>query len=296
MIEHAKTDLLDIAYDAGGPAEGTPLLLLHGWPDDIHAFDRLAPLLWTAGFRTFAPYLRGFGPTRFLSEATMRSGEIVALAQDALDFADALQLDRLRLVGHDWGARVAYCLAATHPERVTKIAALSVAWQPGPLPTPGFDQARHYWYQWFLATQRGAEVLRRNGKAFARAQWENWGPPNWFSAEDFETTAASFANPDWAAITLHSYRVRWGEAEADPRYAGLEKGAINAAAISVPTLMIQGAADRCLLPSSSEGKERFFKGPYRRHVLDGVGHFPTREAPQEVARLLVDFFEVGAPR
>jgi pimeloyl-ACP methyl ester carboxylesterase len=296
MVQHIKTALLDISFDSGGPADGEPLLLLHGWPDDVHAFDRVAPLLWSAGFCTFAPYLRGFGPTRVLSETTMRSGEIVALAQDALDFADQLRLGRFGIVGHDWGARIAYCLAATHPERVTKIAALSVAWQPGALPTPDFDQARHYWYQWFLATERGAAVLRKNGKAFARAQWEDWGPPNWFTDGEFETTAHSFANPDWAAITLHSYRVRWGEADPDPRYAGLEKSEINAAAISVPTLMIQGGADRCLLPSSSEGKERFFEVYYRRHLLEGIGHFPTREAPQETGRLLRDFFKSGEPR
>ncbi len=290
MIRHCQTDLLDIAYEFGGPGDGPPVLLLHGWPDDVRSYDRIAPVLQAAGLRTIAPWLRGFGATRFLSAETMRSGQIAALAQDALDLADALKLDRFAIVGHDWGARIAYLLAATVPDRVTRIAALSVAWQPGELTTPDFDQARHYWYQWFLATERGAAAIRHDGKGFARFQWETWGPPNWFTDADFEATAASFENPDWPEITLHSYRVRWGEAEPDPRYRALEEQATRAQTISVPTLMIQGGADQCLLPVSSEGKERYFSGSYRRHVLKGVGHFPTREAPQEVNRQLLDFF------
>ncbi len=289
MIQHTVTPVLRIAYEAGGPDDGQPVLLLHGWPDDVRAYDRIAPVLHAAGYRTIAPWLRGFGATAFLSPETMRSGQIAAMAQDALDLAEALKLDRFAIVGHDWGARIAYVLAATVPERVTRIATLSVAWQPGKLATPDFDQARHYWYQWFLATERGAEMIRKDGKAFARFQWESWGPPHWFTDADFEATAASFANPDWPEITLHSYRVRWGEAEPDPRYHALEERAKAASTISTPTLMIQGGADQCLLPISSEGKERHFTGPYRRHVLSGIGHFPTREAPQAVNDLLLEF-------
>ncbi|HTJ02315.1 MAG TPA: alpha/beta hydrolase [Methylovirgula sp.] len=291
MIQHATTPLLNIAYEAGGPVDGTPLLLLHGWPDDIHAFDHVAPVLQAANYRTIIPYLRGFGPTRFLSATTMRSGQITAMAQDALDLADHLKLGRFAVVGHDWGARIAYLLASVFPERVTRIAALSVGWQPGGLTTPDLNQARHYWYQWFMATERGAETVRKSGKAFARYQWETWGPKNWFAGADFETTARSFANPDWPEITLHSYRVRWGEAAPDPRYAALEQKASVAKAIAVPTLMIQGGADNCTLPRATEGKEPYFKAPYRRHVLPGIGHFPPREAPQVVNELLLDFLK-----
>ncbi len=291
MIQHATTPLLDIAYEAGGPSDGAPLLLLHGWPDDVHVFDHVAPALHTAGYRTITPYLRGFGPTRFLSETTLRSGQIAAMVQDALDLADHLKLDRFAVVGHDWGARIAYLLASVVPARVTQIAALSVAWQPGGLATPDLNQAQHYWYQWFMATERGAETLRKHGKVFARYQWETWGPQGWFAEADFETAAQSFANPDWPEITLHSYRVRWGEAAPDPRYADLERKARAATAITVPTLMIQGDADRCTLPHSSEGKEAYFKGAYHRHVLPGVGHFPPREAPGTVIELLFDFLE-----
>jgi pimeloyl-ACP methyl ester carboxylesterase len=182
-------------------------------------------------------------------------------------------------------------LAATYPQRLTRIAALSVVWQPGSLQTPDFDQARHYWYQWFLATARGAEALRRDGKAFARFQWESWGPKGWFSDAEFETTAASFAHPDWPEVTLHSYRVRWGEAAPDPRYQALEAAATKAATISVPSLMIQGSEDYCLLAASSQAKERYFSGPYRRHVIDAIGHFPTREAPKLLSEILLDFLK-----
>lgn len=289
MIQHAMTPMLRIAYEAGGADDGQPVLLLHGWPDDVRAYDHVAPSLHAAGYRTIAPWLRGFGTTAFLSAETIRSGQIAAMAQDALDLADALKLDRFAVVGHDWGARIAYLLAATVPERVTRIATLSVAWQPGQLATPDFDQARHYWYQWFLATERGAAVIRKDGKAFARFQWESWGPPDWFTDADFEATAVSFANPDWPEITLHSYRVRWGEAKSDPRYHALEERAEHAATIATPTLLMHGGADLCLLPASSEGKERHFTGPYRRHVLSGIGHFPTREAPEAVSKLLLEF-------
>lgn len=291
-----ETSLLEIAYEAGGPEEGPPVLLIHGWPDDVRTFDKVAPALQEAGFRTYAPWLRGFGPTRFLAEETPRSGQIAALAEDMIEFADALGLGRFAIVGHDWGARIAYFLAAILPERVERIAALSVGWEPsgltGPgLATPGLTQARAFWYQWFMATERGAAFVREKGRDFARFQWETWGPPRWFDEAEFAATAGAFDNPDWAQITLHGYRVRWGEAVPDPRYAALEERQKAVRQIAVPVLMIQGGDDRCVLPASTEGKERHFAGPYRRVVLEGIGHFPTREAPREVAKLAVDFLQ-----
>src|SRR5262245_28740676 len=206
MPLHVTTPILDIAYESGGPPNGWPVLLLHGWPDDVRTYDGVAPALHRAGFRTVTPWLRGFGPTRFLARETVRSGQIAAMAQDALDLADALGLQRFSVVGHDWGARIAYLLAAVVPERVTRIAALSVGGDPGDLATAGLEQASRYWYQWFMGTRRGADVVQRRGKEFARHQWETWSPPGWFDDAAFETTAASFENPDWPAVTLHSYR------------------------------------------------------------------------------------------
>ena len=203
-IQRIRTELLEVAYEAGGPAEGPAILLLHGWPDDVRTFDAVAAELHRLGCRTYAPYLRGFGETRFLSAATPRSGQIAAMAQDVLDLADALHLERFAIVGHDWGARIGYFLAALHPGRVERLVAMSVGWEPGGLRTPALEQARRFWYQWFMATERGAEVVRRDGVAFARFQWQTWSPPTWFDEAVFAVTAPAFQNPDWPEITIHS--------------------------------------------------------------------------------------------
>lgn len=288
MPQFATTPTLRIAYEAGGPASGPPVFLLHGWPDDARTYDKVAPALQKAGFRTIVPWLRGFGETSFLSKDTMRSGEMVAMAQDAIDLADALGIGTFAVVGHDWGARIAYALAAAFPARVTRICVISVGWQPGALPTPGLEQARKYWYQWFMATERGAAAVAGDGEAFARIMWETWAPKGWFSDAEFATTAQSFANPDWADITVHSYRVRWGEADKDARYRELDARAAAAQTIRIPALMIQGGADGVTLASSTEGKDKYFTGGYTRAVLEGVGHFPTREAPDAINKLLLE--------
>jgi pimeloyl-ACP methyl ester carboxylesterase len=285
------TPTLRIAYEAGGPAGGSPVLLLHGWPDDIRTFDHLVPALHTAGFRTIVPYLRGFGGTTFVSKEIMRSGEIVAMAQDAIDLVDALELGQFAVIGHDWGARIAYALAVLIPERVTRMVTISVGWQPGELPTPSLRQAQAYWYQWFLATKRGRKLVRSDGKAFARVQWSNWSPSGWFDEATFERTAKSFDNPDWPDVTWHSYSVRWGEAEKDPRYGGLDRRVHAAQSISVPTLMIQGGSDAVSLPVATEGQDKYFTGGYVREVIPGVGHFPTREAPEAVQKLVLEFLQ-----
>ena len=288
-MKFATSPALRIAYEEGGPTGGPPVLLLHGWPDDVRTYDAVVPALQVAGFRTIVPWLRGFGETSFLSADTMRSGEMAAMAQDTIDLADALGIDNFAVVGHDWGARIAYVLASVFPERVTQIAAMSVGWQPGELPTPSLEQVRKYWYQWFMATTRGAETVKRDPRAFARIQWETWAPHGWFSDAEFDATAKSFENPDWPAITLHSYTVRWGEADKDPRYCDLDQRAMSAPSIAVPTLMIQGGADGVTLAATTDGKDKYFTGGYQRVVLDGVGHLPTREAPDAVNKLLLNF-------
>jgi pimeloyl-ACP methyl ester carboxylesterase len=150
------TSILKIAYEAGGPSDGLPVVLLHGWPDDVRTYDRVMPALHAAGFRTVAPFLRGFGDTSFISKDTMRSGEIVAMAQDIMDLADALKLQKFAVIGRDWGARIAYALAIAVPQRISRIVTVSVGWQPGELPTPRLKQAQAYWYQWFDSCQQMA--------------------------------------------------------------------------------------------------------------------------------------------
>jgi len=283
-----KTDLLEIRYETGGPLDGPPVLLLHGWPDDVRGWRGVVPHLNQAGFRWVAPWLRGFGPTRFLSVDTIRDGSAVALVHDAIDLTDHLGWTKFSIVGHDWGARIAYTLAALFPARVSTISALALSYSPGGrFPTPTFEQSRRWWYQWFMTTDRGAEAVRADPKGFARQQWNTWSPPGWFDDAEFEATAKSFENRDWLNITLNAYRGRWKTESADGRYNSLRERLGSIETISTPTLMIQGCVDMCDPPSQSEGQERYFNGGYRRVLLDGVGHFPAREAPNDVANEVV---------
>jgi pimeloyl-ACP methyl ester carboxylesterase len=288
-MKSTRTDLLEIAFEEGGPGDGRPVLLLHGWPDAPCGWNGIAPQLHAGGWRTIAPYLRGSGPTRFLSDKTPRVGAGLALAQDAVDLADRLGLDRFAIIGHDWGARAAYTVATLFSERVTSVTALALTYQPhGRFTIPSFDQARRFWYQWFLCTDGGAAKVQEHPVEFARIQWETWSPPGWFTAKDFAEAAESFSNPDWPAITRNAYRARWREGEAwDSRYDRLQKKLYEVEAISTPTLMIQGASDYCDPPSLSEGLEKHFTGRYERVLLDAVGHFPHREAPAAVATAIL---------
>jgi pimeloyl-ACP methyl ester carboxylesterase len=279
------TDILEIAFEDGGPEQGPPALLLHGWPDAPRGWTGVASSLQARGWRTIVPYLRGFGPTRFRSPSTPRIGAAVAMTQDAIDLADALDLERFAVVGHDWGARIAYTLAALFPERVTAVAAMALGYQPrGGFRVPDFAQSKRFWYQWFMCIEEGANAVRKDPVGFARIQWDSWSPPGWFDEREFLATAASFTNPDWVSVTLNAYRARWLPNEiADVRYGELQERLGMVERLSVPTLMIQGAADNCDSPKESEHLEGYFTAKYDRHVLEGVGHFPHREAPAVVA-------------
>jgi len=285
----ATTDVLEIAFLQEGEAQSGIVLLLHGWPDDATTWTSVSKRLSSAGIRTVMPWLRGFGQTRFLSNSTCRDGRIEALTQDALDLMDALGIEHFSVIGHDWGARVAYALAAIAPERLDTISALSLGYSPcGAFPVPSFEQSRAWWYQWFMSVDRGAEAVAKDPKGFARIQWETWSPPGWFDEATFEAVARSFENPDWLAITLSSYRGRWRDGPRDPRYDALHEKIASTEHLSVPTLMIQGGADGTVLAKSTEHKDKYFTDGYRRLVLDGIGHFPTREAPVAVANAILE--------
>jgi pimeloyl-ACP methyl ester carboxylesterase len=191
-----RTDVLDLSFQVRGDEDGSPVLLVHGWPDAARGWRQVGAGLNDQGWRTIVPDLRGSGATRFLSPSTPRDGQAVALAQDALDLADALGLDRFAVVGHDWGARVAYTLAALVPERITAIAALALAYQPRAVfSMPGFEQARAFWYQWLLYVDAGVDAVRRDPIGFARIQWDTCSPPGWFDDDEFAATANGFTNP-----------------------------------------------------------------------------------------------------
>jgi pimeloyl-ACP methyl ester carboxylesterase len=288
-----QTKLLNVKAIKGGPKRGTPVLLLHGWPDDATTWDRISTQLQDAGLRTIAPMHRGFGGTRFLSGHTRRTGNVGVLCLDAIDLMDALQIDQFFVAGHDWGSNIAETLAVGWPKRVTRIAMLSTPSRLGGLQTPPFDIARSYWYHWFQATKRGAEAVAKNPKAFARIMWDTWSPPGWFEEETFRAVVASFANPDWAAVTNHSYRSRWGEAPIDPRSAKIEAKLKATRRLTTPTMFFHGALDGVTPPRMTETMSEKFVGPFERIVLEGVGHFPTREAPELVGKKLVEHFSAS---
>jgi pimeloyl-ACP methyl ester carboxylesterase len=286
-----ETSVLSVGYEVSGPSEGYPVVLLHGWPDDVRTWDRILPILHDANLRTIAPYLRGFGPTRFRDPSTMHSGQLSALGRDVIEFADALKLGEFSIIGHDWGARAAYiasCLLG--PTRISHCVALSVGWGTNaPDQVLPLRQVQNYWYHWYMAMDRGAELVRHDRLGFTRYIWDIWTSEWRIPDEEFRRTAMSFENPDWAEVTLHSYRARWGLAPTDPTLADTEARLAHHPEISVPTLVIHGGADPCNDPSTSEGKDQFFKASYRRLVPDGVGHFPQREAAPDVGGALVEF-------
>ncbi len=291
QLTTVESATLAIGCELSGPADGHPVILLHGWPDDIRTWDRILPALHGARFKTIVPYLRGFGATRFRFPETARSGQLSALGQDLLDLADGLGLEHFAVVGHDWGARAAYIASCIAPgRRVTHCVAISVGWGTNdPNQKLSLRQTQNYWYHWYMALDRGAELVRNDRLNFTRYIWTIWNP-NWrISEEEFGVTAASFENPDWPEVTLHLYRVRWRLASGDPVYDVVEAALVTSPIIAVPTLVIHGGGDPCNDPSSSEGKVDFFAGQYRRVVLDRVGHFPQREAPEAVSEATVRF-------
>lgn len=283
------TDVLELAYTEVGPADGSPVVLLHGWPDAARSWGPVAARLADAGHRVLLPEWRGTGGTTFRSTETVRDATAAALASDVLDLVDTLRIDRFAVVGHDWGARVAYQLAALVPERLSSIAALALAYQPrGTFAFPSFAQAQNFWYQWLMYVDAGAEAVRADPVGFARRQWETWSPPGWWDEAELEATAeVAFRHPDWPATTLSGYRTRFLASEpVDARYDGVRARVAAVEHLTVPTLMVQGGADTCDPPSESEGQEGHFDA-YERVVVDGVGHFPQREAPDRVAELVL---------
>lgn len=286
MLKRIQTPLLEIAYHERGDATAPTIVLMHGFPDDAHTWDAVAPALANGGYRTLAPFVRGCGETRFLDDATMRSGQYAAFAQDIIDFADALGIERFFFVGHDWGAATAYMLAMLHPKRLQAMVVLSGGYGMG---VPGYaknplsiPQARAYWYQWYFNHWKGREALENDRANFCRELWKGWAPSWRFSKSALEKTAQSWNNPDFVDVVVHSYRYRWENAEPDPRYAAIETRLAKMPRVSTPTSVLHGSEDGATLAAASEGKKQNFTGEYQRRVLRGVGHFIQREQPQAV--------------
>src|SRR5229473_3454144 len=241
-----RTDVLEIAYQEHGPSDGAPVILLHGFPYDVHAFDEVAAPLAADGCRVLVPYLRGYGPTRFLSAATPRSGEQAALGHDLLQFMDALGINRAALAGYDWGGRAACVAAALRPERVRclvsctgyNIQNIATSGEPAPA-----EQEHRLWYQYYFHTERGRAGLAKNRRDICRLLWKLWSPEWRFDEAIFEKSAVSFDNPDFVDVVIQSYRHRYGYAAGDPALESIERQLVAQPAITVPTIVLHGEAD-----------------------------------------------------
>ena len=283
---------LKIGYEDYGDQRGFPILLLHGFPDDVRAWDDVAPALVKGGYRVVVPYLRGYGPTRFLDPAAPRMAQQAAIGQDLLDLADALRLQRFAVAGYDWGGRAACIAAALHPERVRAavlIGGYSIQ-NTIALPRPAAPETeRALWYQWYFNTERGRAGLAANRRSLCRLLWETWSPTWKFNAETFDRTAASFDNPDFVDVVIHSYRHRNGNAPGEPRFTDVERRLAERPSIQVPSITLYGGDDGLGRPAADSLQERAsFTTLKARRIVAGAGHFLPREKPDAVSSAMLE--------
>ncbi|HVN61369.1 MAG TPA: alpha/beta hydrolase [Gaiellaceae bacterium] len=290
-LRQIDAGLLNVGYVETGPADGPAVLLLHGWPYDIHSYAEVAPLLAIAGYRVIVPYLRGYGTTRFLSDETFRNGEQAALALDAVALLDALEIDKAIVAGFDWGARTADIVAALWPERCTGLVSVSgylIGSQAiGKLPLPP-EAELQWWYQYYFATERGRAGYDKYRRDFAKLIWRIASPRWSFDDPTFDRSAASFDNPDHVAIVVHNYRWRLGLAEGEAEYDALEKQLAEAPLITVPAVTLEGDANGAPHPDPSAYAGKF-AGPYTHRTIEGgIGHNLPQEAPEAFAQAVLD--------
>jgi pimeloyl-ACP methyl ester carboxylesterase len=288
------TKVLEIAYEQRGPHNGYPIILLHGFPDDVRGWDTVAVMLAEAGHCVLVPYLRGFGPTRFLDAATPRVGQQAAIGQDVLDFMDALGLTRAVLAGYDWGCRAACVASILQPVRVRALLAIhgygvNDTISP-PQPAPPIEE-RECWYHWYFNIERGRIGLNINRRDICRLLWQSWSP-NWsFDDETFERTAHSFDNPDFVPVVIQEYRHSHGNTPGDPSFAALERHLARRPPIEVPSMVLHGADDTVHPLYRSQSHMRLFPKGTERRVVPDSGHFVPRERPiavtEAIGQLLV---------
>lgn len=286
-LQRIVAGALEVAYHADGPAHGPPVLLMHGFPYDVHAYAEVMPRLVARGCRVIVPYLRGFGPTRFLRDDTPRSGEQAALGHDLLQLMDALQLERAVLAGYDWGGRAACVVAALWPQRCAGLLSfnsynlqhIASAMTPD---TPRNECS--LWYQYYFHSERGRRGLAQDRRGLCRLLWQLWSPTWRFDDATFERSAAAFDNPDFVDVVIHSYRHRYGLVAGDPALAEIEAALARQPPITVPTLSFDGADDGVRPPASAARHAHHFSAARRHTVLPGVGH----NMPQEVPGVFAD--------
>jgi len=285
-LKQINAGVLSVGYAEAGPADGSPVILLHGWPYDIHTYVDVAPLLASKGHRVIVPYLRGYGTTRFLSNETMRNGQQAALAADTVALMDALGIDKATIAGCDWGARTANIVAALWPERCKAMVSVSGYLignqQLGKLPLPPKAELQ-WWYQYYFATERGRAGYDKYTRDFAQLIWQLASPRWSFDEATFERTATAFDNPDHVAIVIHNYRWRLGLAEGERQYDEFEKRLAEAPVVNVPTITLEGDANGAPHPDAS-AYAKMFSGKYSHRVISGgIGHNLPQEAPQAFA-------------
>jgi pimeloyl-ACP methyl ester carboxylesterase len=290
-LKRIQTSVLDIAYEESGAGDGVPVFLMHGWPYDPRSYDGVIAPLVAAGARVIVPYLRGFGPTRFLEPTTLRSGQQAALGNDLHELMDALSIDRAVLAGYDWGGRAACIMAALWPERVrglVTVNAYNIQNIPGAEKPAPPAQEHRLWYQWYFQMQRGRAGIEANRRELCRLLWRLWSPLWSFNEAPFERSAASFDNPDFVAVTIHSYRHRYGNAAGDPTLEEIERRLAQQPKITVPTIALQGEADGVHPKEGSAHHAAFFAGSYQRRLLPRIGHNPPQEDPESFAAAVIE--------
>jgi pimeloyl-ACP methyl ester carboxylesterase len=293
VMKSVRTKVLEIGYNETGDGAGFPVILLHGFPDDAHAYDGVAPILAKAGYRALAVYLRGYGPTRFLDPAVPRTAEQAAIGQDMIDFADALGLSRFAVAGFDWGGRAACVASALHPDRV-RAAVLVGGYLIQNTVTPARAAApeavRRLWYQWYFNTEAGRQGLEQNRRGLCALMWREWSPTWHFTEETFSLTAASFDNPDFVGCVIHSYRHRNFNAPGEPRFLQTEQTLAGRPPISVPTIVLHGADDAFgrPAPAITDAERATFPRILDKRIVAGAGHFLPHEKPEAVASALID--------
>jgi len=295
-LREVRAGVLGVAVFETGPSGGPPVVLLHGFPYDIHAYAEVAPMLAAAGCRVIVPYLRGYGPTRFLSAATPRSGEQAALGADLLALLDEMGIARAVLAGYDWGGRAACVVAALWPQRCAGLVSLNsynlqdIAQAMVP-DSPENEQ--RFWYQYYFHCERGRAGLAANRRALTRLLWQLWSPTWAFDDATFERSAAAFDNPDFVDVVIHSYRHRYGLVPGDPAYAGIERRLAAQPVIGVPAITFDGADDGVRPPADASAQAARFSGPRSHRIVPGAGHNLPQEAPREFADAVLELVRAG---
>jgi pimeloyl-ACP methyl ester carboxylesterase len=290
-LRQIDAGLLNVGYAETGPADAPAVILLHGWPYDIHSYVDVAPLLASAGYRVIVPYLRGYGPTRFLSSDTVRNGQQSVIALDVVALMDALKIEKATIAGFDWGARTANIIAALWPERCKAMVSVSGyligSQQAGEIPLPPKAELE-WWYQYYFATERGRSGYDKYRHDFAKLIWQIASPKWNFDDATFERSAGAFNNPDHVEIVVHNYRWRLGLAAGEPKYNDLENRLAKGPVISVPTITLEGDANGAPHPDGGSYANKFSGRYAHRIIKGGVGHNLPQEAPQAFAEAVVE--------